>query len=100
MPTAPWSKRPTDEHHNPTTNASFGAKGALTAFLNARAAMLNEALSDLAADVHGRIERRHGVLRDEGDFVAAHPLHLFFRKGRQILPEILDRSADHVAIVL
>jgi hypothetical protein len=49
----------------PTTNASFGAKGALTAFLYARAAMLNKALSDLAADVHGRIERRHGVLSNE-----------------------------------
>ena len=38
----------------------------------------------LAADPHGRIERRHGFLKDHRNFTAAHPAPLVFAKRYQI----------------
>ena len=48
--------------------------------------MQHHGLHDLvAAGVH-RVERCHGLLKDHGDFVAAHRAHLFFRQLQNIAP--------------
>ena len=42
----------------------------------AHAAMDDQRLSDLAADLHRRVEGRHGLLRYVGDLLTAEAAHL------------------------
>ena len=60
--------------------------------------MGEDALRDLATDVHGRVERRHRVLGDERDLVAPDPLHLLLVERRQVPTEELDRARGDPAV--
>ena len=45
-----------------------------------------DALGDLVADPHHRVEMAGRVLEDHADLAAAHREHLGFRRGRQVAP--------------
>ena len=47
-------------------------------------AVQSDALGDLLADGHGRVERRHRVLEDQAHLVAPHLAHLLLAQGGQV----------------
>ena len=55
--------------------------------------MQAEALADLLADLIDRVERRHRVLEDHGDVVAAHVTHLLLAHVEQGMSTIQDLAA-------
>src|SRR5215207_10121417 len=59
--------------------------------------MQDQRLGNLLADGHHRIERRHRLLEDHRDLVAAHAPHLLFADLEEIAPAQLDRTRDDAA---
>ena len=59
-------------------------EGALARLLVGRPLVDPQALADLAADLHGRVERTHRVLGDQRDRLAALLLHLLLARGGQV----------------
>ncbi|MNL36441.1 hypothetical protein D3C87_1585220 [compost metagenome] len=53
---------------------------------------------DLLADREHGVERGHGVLRDQGDAVAADLAHLGLGEAQQVLALEEDRAADDLAL--
>ena len=53
-----------------------------------------DGLVDLAADGHDRVERREGVLEDDGEVVAAQPLQVALGPPEQLVAPEPDRPAD------
>ncbi|MNG30200.1 hypothetical protein D3C84_1157730 [compost metagenome] len=60
--------------------------------------MQAEHLHQLIPDRLHRVERRHGLLEDHGDAVAAHPVHLIRRQGEQLLPLKADGAGHHLTV--
>ena len=58
--------------------------GALPRFLLRHLAMDADRLRDLVADLEDRVERRHRLLEDHGDVVAAHLAHLSLGKRGEV----------------
>src|SRR5690606_893792 len=50
-------------------------------------------LADLPLDIVQRVQRRHRLLKDHRDAVAAHLAQLFLAQGQQVLPLIEDPTA-------
>ena len=71
--------------------------GALEACLAVHVAVQDQRLGDLLADGHHRIERRHRLLEDHRDLVAAHAAHLFFADLQEVAAAELDRARDDAA---
>ena len=53
-------------------------------------------LADLIADGHGRIQRRHGVLEDDRDLVAADVTHLLLGERHDVASVELDASGNDI----
>ena len=54
--------------------------------------MQHDGLHQLTADGIGRIERGHGILKDDGNAVATDGFHHLFAGTDQLLPVELDRA--------
>ncbi|CDN42283.1 hypothetical protein BN871_BC_00130 [Paenibacillus sp. P22] len=65
--------------------------------LPAQLAMLHQRLDDLLADLEHRIQRRHRLLKDHGNVVAAHGPQLVRLHGKQIAAVELDGASDDFA---
>ena len=57
-----------------------------------------EHLHQLSPDRLHRIERRHRLLEDHGDAVAAHLVHLIRRQRQQLLPLKADGARHHLTV--
>ena len=55
-------------------------------------------LHQLIADRLHRVERRHGLLKDHGDTVATHLVHLLRRQIEQLLPLKADGARHHLTV--
>ena len=60
--------------------------------------MQHERLGDLRADAVQRIERRHRLLEDHGDAIAAQLLHRLFGEADELPPLEADRTGDARAL--
>ena len=59
------------------------------------AAMGGHRLDELAGDAQDRVQRRHGVLEDHGDFAAADGTDAVFVQRREVLAAEADGAADN-----
>ena len=69
-------------------------QGALARLRPTDMAVKHEGFGDLVADLQDRIERRHRLLKDHGDIVAADGAHLGFAEGHEVAAEQPDAAAD------
>ena len=67
--------------------------GFLARFLLIHVAMDAQALHDLLADGHGRVQRGHWILEDHADLVAAECAQLFFVQRQHVLAVAGDFGA-------
>ena len=72
--------------------------GAVPGFVLADLVVLLDALGDLEADGFDRVQRRHRILEDHGDLVAADLLHLLFLQRQQVLSLIDDLAGGDVRL--
>src|SRR5665213_609632 len=57
-----------------------------------------QALADLTTDLHGRVERAHRVLRNQGDRAASLVLHLLLAQGREVDAFEFDRARRDASV--
>ena len=71
--------------------------GTLERSLAVHVAVEDQGLGDLLADGHHRVERRHRLLKDHRDLVAAHTSHFLLGDLEEIASREFDRPGNDTA---